>query len=208
MYLECLSGESWKQTNPGGNYSTNGYPTRGSSLTSPALVTSGVTAQGDGIIPVGDSPGFPGATIGGIIAAKHLLLVPYGVGSNTNTFSMQILGWRKTNLTGSQTGQGLWIPVAICTLAVTLGTNVEGLAYSELGSTNLFATSITMTGGPLGVTSAFTPTSEDFFTIAPTGTIGAAWAKVPTFGFRYIEVVFTTGGSATSCNCLWQKGSF
>jgi hypothetical protein len=204
-YLYCLSGMDWKATNPGGNYSTNGYPTRGSTFTSPALVTSGVVAQGDGVIAVGESPGAPGETPPGIIAAKHLVLVPYGIGSQSNTFGMQVLGWRKTKLGG---GTELWIPVALATYSVTLGTNVEGLANGSLNATTLFATAIAMTGGPLGVTSAFVPTSEDFFTIAPTSTIGAAWIKIPTFGFRFVEVVFTTGGSATSCNCLWEKGSF
>jgi hypothetical protein len=195
MIIDALNAECLTLTNPGGNYSINGYPTRIPTITPPSQATSGVTAAGDGVLPIGTPMGNYGVA--------HVTLIPIGVGSATNTFSMTILGWNRTQLNVANTSF-LWIPVSLATIAVTLGTET-GVANSELGTTTLFATTITMTGAAVGVTSGMAATVLDWFTISP-GSNAIGCIRQPTFGFRFLEVIFTTGGSATSCNCLWRKG--
>ncbi len=180
MVIDDLSNQFWSQTNLT-NYSTNGYPTRIPTTTKPS---------GDGVIAFGD---------GGNYSPKHLVLIPYGVGSSS-TFSLKVLGWRATNL---GLGVPLWVPVAFATYAITVGTGA-GIAGADLGTTSLFATTITSTGGPTFITSGAAPICPDWFQISPTGNIIGMICQ-ESFGFPVLEVIFTTGGSATSCNALYCK---
>ena len=105
-YLPRLASRFYGVTNPGGNPNNNGYPTRIPTTTPPwqGNTGSGVVTAGDGVVMVGgdQSPSGAGAT-----APRYLQLVPYGVGSDTNTFSLTVLGWRPTNL---GKGVSLWVP--------------------------------------------------------------------------------------------------
>lgn len=199
MYLDHLSNAAWQQTNPGGNYSTNGYPTRNPTQLVPNLVTSGVTSAGDGVIPLG---------YGGSICPYHVILIPYGVGADDTTFSLTVLGWRPTTGNfGATLTQPLWVPVTIAVYQATLGT-ASGVAGSDLPSTQKFADAITVTSGPSFINSAapntIPPVSLDWLVIsAAADSIGMI--VQPTFGFQFLEVIFTTGGSATSCNALYCK---
>lgn len=192
MIIDVLTGDL-ALTNPGGNYTANGYPTRIPKIARPDQVTAQVTSAGDGVVTCG---------LLGSITAQRLLLIPIGVGSATNTFGMKILGWSMTNL-GIPNVQPLWIPEELVTYAVVLG-SAAGVTGAELTSATLFATTITSTGGPTFITSGAPPVSLDWFQISP-GSNAIGIIMQPTFGHRFIEVVFTTGGSATSCNCLYRK---
>lgn len=193
MLIEEFSSQNWKLTNPGGNYSNNGYPARAPQILNPTLtaLTTGLQKLGDGVINIGH---------GGIDGPKYIDLVPIGTGSATNTFSIEVIGWTATNL-GTQV---LWIPVGpIIAYAVTLG-SAAGVANSDLGSTTLFGKTITSTLGPTFITSGAAPISNDWFQISPATSAGIAMIRQRTFGFRYLEFIFTTGGSATDCNALWK----
>jgi hypothetical protein len=182
MVIDYLSNEFWALTHPTGNYATNGYPSRIPTVTAPS---------GDGVIPFGHMGGYsPG----------HLLLIPFGAGVATNTMGMKVLGWRSTGL---NVGNKLWVPLELGTYAITLGTGT-GVALADLTATALFATTITMTGGPTFVTSGAAPVSPDWLQISP-GSNAIGMVAVTSFGFRYLEVIYTTGGVATSCNSLWCK---
>lgn len=187
----------WGYVRPGGNYTTNGYPTR---------IPQNVAPSGDGVIPVGHQ---------GSMSKIYLQLLPFGVAA-TNTFSFQILGWDNvvegvvgSTFGGSANPQGnspLWIPTWLGTYQATLGTT-SGVAGSDLSTTQVFATTITLTAGP-----KFGSTPAD---VQPQGYAGGGAIYTPgsntigfletfTLGFNYIEVIFTTGGVATSCNALWR----
>lgn len=188
-----LSNQTWALTNPGGNFSNNGYPTRIPSVTSPAqvAVSTGLQAIGDGVIAFGHL---------GADCPRGLLLIPIGTGSDDNTFSITILGWRATRL---GVGLPLWVPTVLGVYQATLGTAV-GVVNSDLGTTTRFADTVTMSVGPTFVTSGAAPVTEDWFMSSPSNNaIGAIFQR--TYGFRYLEVIFTTGGSATDCNALYCK---
>lgn len=181
MVIDELSNDSWARTHAT-NYSTNGYPARVPTITKPS---------GDGVVPMGDA---------GNYSPKHLKLIPYGVGSSTNTFAMKVLGWRPTRL---NIGLPLWIPVELCTYAVTVGTGT-GVAGADLTTTSLFATTITSTGGPTFITTGAPPICPDWCQISP-GTNAIGMICQESFGFPLLEIIFTTGGSITSANSLYAK---
>ncbi len=198
MQIEELSNETWALTNPGGNFSNNGYPTRAPQTLPPnqTAVSTGLAAIGDGVIPFGHG--------GGAMSPRGMMLVPIGAGSNDNTFSFTVLGWRATKL---NVGLPLWVPVPLMICQATLGSGV-GIANSDLGASVLFADTITCSVGPTLINTAapntVPPVVPDEFLLSPTGDAVAA-VFVRSFGFRFLEVIFTTGGSATSCNALYCK---
>jgi hypothetical protein len=87
---------------------------------------------------------------------------------------------------------------------VAIASALPGIAGSDLGTTQFFCTTMTVTGGPLLVSAGTAPVSDDWFSITGTA-VGVGFLQVPTLGFPIMEVIFTTGGSATSCNALWRK---
>ncbi len=196
MIIDALSGFS-TLTNPGGNYTNNGYPTRIPQSMPPTktALSTGLQAIGDGVIACGAPDGN--------YAAGYVYLIPIGAGSSTNTFSMTVLGWDETKIQLPNC-TGLWTPITMAVYAVTLGT-ATGVVNTDIPTTQLFNTTIAMTGAAVGVTSGMAATVLDWFTISP-GSNAIGMIKQPTFGFRFLEVIFTTGGSATSCNCLYRKG--
>lgn len=209
MYLDTLSSR-WKPTNPGGNYTNNGYPTRVPTTTLPAALalSTGIQAVGDGVIQLG---------AGGTESPIYLDLVPFGVDASTHTFSFQILGWSETTGTlgnifgGSSNVQGnlpLWVPVWLGTYQATITTTLPGIAGSDIGSTQSFASAITCTAGPVYGT-APTQSPDGAYAggaaILTGGTTGVAMVELMTRGFRFLEVIFTTGGVVTSCNALYRK---
>lgn len=181
MQIEQLSVQSWQRTNAT-NYSTSGYPTRIPTLVTPA---------GDGVIPFGHDGG---------LTSLNLLLLLYGVGSSTNTFSFKILGWAPTKF---NVGVPLWVPTVMMIGQATLGTGA-GIAGADVDATGLFATTITCSVGPTFVTTGAAPIIPDWFQVSP-GSNDIGMVVCRSFGFRFLEVIFTTGGSATSCNALWRK---
>jgi hypothetical protein len=184
MVIDQLSNETYALTNSV-NYSTNGYPTKIPTTTAPS---------GDGVIGFGHLGGYcPG----------HLLLIPIGIGAGA-TFSLKVLGWRATKLPPGQPATlPLWVPVELATYAITLGT-ATGVAGSDLGVSTLFPTTITSTGGPTFITTGAAPICPDWFQISP-GSNSIGMISQSSFGFRFLEVIYTTGGSATSCNGLYAK---
>ncbi len=181
MVIDQLCKEWWQPVLTA-NYSTNGYPTKIPTTTMPS---------GSGVISMSGGNYVPG----------HLLLIPYGTDASTHTGSLKVLGWRDTNINPGNPQMRLWIPVELCTVAFTLGTAV-GVANGDLGTTQAFATTITMTGGPTFITSGAAPVSLDWWEISP-GSNAIGLVSVPTFGFKKMEVIFTTGGVVTDCNALY-----
>ena len=183
MTIYDLSNECWAQTNPVASVTATTFPSKIPTTTQPS---------GDGVIVFGHG--------GGEDCPGHLMLIPYGAGSATNTMNVQVIGWRATRL---NIGVKLWIPVVLCTYAVTLGTGT-GVAGADLTTTALFATTITSTGGPTFITSGAAPVSIDWLQISP-GSNGIGMISQRSFGFRLLEVIFNTNSSATSCNALYCK---
>lgn len=192
MYHSIFSQDGYALTNPGGNVTGSSYPSRAPTTVRPDLVTSGVVSQGDGVIACGHI---------GAETLPHLILVPFGVGTSSNTFLMTVLGWRPTKL-GVLGALPVWIPAVLGTYQITLG-SATGVSGGEITTSSLFNTSDSVTLGPSFV-SGVSPVSLDWLAMSP-GSNSIGFIKQPTMGFRFVEVIFSTGSSATSCNCLWAK---
>ncbi len=183
MVIDQLSKEWWALALTA-NYATNGYPSKIPTVTMPS---------GSGVIDMAGGDYVPG----------HLLIIPIGTGSATNTGSLKVLGWRDTNMNPGNPQMRLWIPVELCTIAFVLGTG-GGVANADFGTATLFATTITMTGGPTFITAGAPPVSLDWFEVSP-GSNAIGVASVPTLGFKKMELIFTTGGVATDVNALYTQ---
>lgn len=198
--LHAISGQHFQLTNPVANSTDAALVAKTVSVTAP---------NGDGVIPVGAT--------GGAESAVCVKLVPFGVGSATNTFKMTVWGWSSTSgsfgaavggPTNNLPNAKLWFAVKLATYTCTLCT-ITGIANSDIGTTQKFCGTIVQTYGPVYGTAA-TPADalqssyhSGAAIYTPTGNV-LAMVELVTEGFRYLEVGFDMNSSATSANALWQ----
>lgn len=140
------------------------------------------TATGASVIELGN---YGGTTQNGVLACF------YGVGSNDNTFSARLIGWRSIGENAVSTM--LWIPVLLAEYQVTLSSTYPGIASKTIIATEFFADTITLTYGNANV-------SEEI--VSPTTNAGIAHVVADLKGFQKLEFTFNTGSSATDCNAL------
>lgn len=179
MLLETLS-QSFRKARST-NQTSNGYVSKVPTATEPKGDAG--TATGASVIDL---------ATGGHYSQNAVLIVFYGVGSNNNTFSCRLIGWRQVGANNALTD--LWIPVPLFEVQVTLSSTPVGVAGHTIVATELFADTIALTG-----TTANDDVSIDI-TSPANDTIAHLVADVK--GFTKIELSFTTGASATSCNAL------
>lgn len=141
------------------------------------------TNTGASVIELGN---YGGATQNGVLACF------YGVGSNNNTFSARIIGWRSIGENAVSTM--LWVPVLLAEYAVILSSTYPGIAGKTIVATEFFADTITLTYGNANV-------SEEI--VSPTADAGIAHVVADIKGFQKLEFAFAiNSGSATDCNAL------
>jgi hypothetical protein len=124
-------------------------------------------------------------------------VVPFGTGSDTNTFSLAVIGWAHCDdpLKLGYTPTRLWVPTLLVLLSCELDSGLPGIAGTTIDSTQYFVSTITLTYGDPGV-------SVDI--VSPGhGNGWIAHALLDFKGFPIVEPAFSTGGSATDCNALW-----
>lgn len=121
-----------------------------------------------------------------------IIIVPFGTGSDTNTFLMRLIGWRVVG--GDAPLTQLWIPVPIVDLTCTLSTPV-GVAGMIIDANNRFCDTLAIanTIGTNGV-------SVD---VCSNGANLIAHAVIDMKGFQLVEATFDRNSSASSCNSLW-----
>lgn len=149
--------------------------------------------------PLGDAGTATGACVfdlglvpGGVVQ-NSLLLMPYAIGADNVTFSVRVFGWRRAG-PASADGSGtlpLWIPTLMCELACTASAFV-GVAGAYVLNTGRFADTLTLTTGDAAAVGI----------VSPTGDV-AGHAMLDLKGSQKLELTFSTGGVATSCNALW-----
>lgn len=125
-------------------------------------------------------------------SGADLLIVPFGVGSDNQTGSVRVIGWRAIDTKDQQNTQGrtLWIPVILAEVVATLSAAV-GIAGAIIDETNRFADTLTLTTGNDDVSVDFT---------SPTGDV-IAHIVVKGKGFEKVEVTHKVT-TATSLNSL------
>lgn len=164
-------------SNPTGNVTTASITFPVPTLVKP---TPTPNPNGDGVIEMGQ---------GGGMSAQGLMIVPYGAGIATNTFSLSCYGWRPTE---GQNGQKIvWVAYTLADFTCTLGT-VPGVNLGDVNASQLFCGTIVLTVGNANISNEI---------VSPTGN-DAAHILLDAKGSKFIELRFGTGASATSCNAL------
>jgi hypothetical protein len=130
----------------------------------------------------------------GMFAQNGVIVTPYGVGSDDQTFSIRVIGWRRhQDPTG--VAPALWVPVNLLEVQCTLCT-VTGAAGAVVDNTQNFVDIITVTTGS---TLSGEAAAENI--VSPANNTIAHFL-VDLKGFQKLEFSFSTGGSVTSCNAL------
>jgi hypothetical protein len=148
-----------------------------------------------GTEPTGDAGTATGASVIDLAAAlggespRSVLIVPYGVGSNNNTMSIQVIGWK---LIGTDPLTWLWVPVNLLEVLVTLSSTIPGVAGRQVVATELFADTIAIVTGNANVSVDVNSPADD--------TVASILLNLK--GCQKLELSFETGSSATSCNAL------
>lgn len=149
--------------------------------------------------PTGDAGTATGASVldfllGGPMEGavqNQLLVMPYSTGSNNDTYSVRVYGWRRL---GDNPNTWIWRPCLLTELACTASSTEVGLAGRAVVATEMFADTITITTGP-------TTAGFGVNVVSPTGDV-AAYALVDIKGFQKIELTFKTTSSPTDLNAL------
>ena len=176
MLLETLSQKFRKVRSV--SQTSNGYVSKVPTATEPTGDAG--TATGASVIDLGT---------GGEYTQNGLMAVFYGTGSDNNTFSARVLGWRYVE---DNPNTRLWIPVMLVEFALTLSSTPVGVAGKTIVATELFADTIVLTYGNDDI-------SVDI--VSPAANV-IAHVVLDTKGSQKIEFSFTTGGVATDCNAL------
>lgn len=125
----------------------------------------------------------------GIITQNSVLICPYALASNNDTFSVRVIGWRRI---GTEPTSWLWVPVLLAEIACTCGTSV-GVAGMQVLNTEAFADTITLTAGNDNVSIDRNSLADNLI----------AHVVVDMKGSKMLELSFSTeSSSATSCNAL------
>lgn len=169
------------------NQTSNGYVSKIPTTTEPKGDAN--TATGASVIELGGKAGGP--------CQNAVLICPYGLHASVDgkTMSFRVIGWRCVGLGGASPDTALWIPVKLVEFACTLSGTPVGVAGMTLIATEGFADTITLTG-----TTGNDDVSIDIVSPAD-DTIGHVVVDMK--GSQKLELSFTTGGSATSCNALY-----
>lgn len=184
MLLETIS-EFWRKVRRT-NATASSFAARVATKTNPNPDTP-VAASGTSLDPIPTRGG------GGLTQNTAQFLF-YATGSDNNTFSARVYGWSRVGPVDQDPNKNIYVPVMICEVALTISSTLPGVAGCQVVATELFADTITLTTGN---TAKCTITS-------PTGDVSAACLEVDFTGFPVLEVVFSTGSSATDMNALYR----
>lgn len=164
------------------NATATSFQSRIPTTTEPTVGDSSTSGTvGGGIIRVGGGEKF---------VPNNLLIVPFGTGSDTNTFKMRLLGWKATK---GGLATRLWVPIPLVEYTCTVTTAV-GIAAKYLVATDRFCDTLSLASGYNANVSTEL--------ITPTGDIIASLV-VDVKGFDLLEFQFDRNSSATSCNALY-----
>ena len=168
-------GGPWRITNPTADSTA-------SSITEP--VPTPIAPSGNGVIKYGVKEG-------GLVP-NGVLLLPFGTGSGTNTFTMKCYGWEEVFSSAIPTP--LYIPRILASFTCTLCTQT-GVAGYAVDNNHMFCGTISLGTGNANVSNEI---------ISPTGNVIAS-ILMDLKGATYLSFVFSTGSSATACNCLCKS---
>lgn len=149
--------------------------------------------------PLGDAGTATGSSVINMVRdsgqSQNLIKIkPYGVGADDTTFSVRVIGWSAIQNAGNVI-PFLWVPELLGEFLCTLSSYCPGVAGATVVATEYFADTISMTY----------PAASSSIDIASNGADCIAHVVLDAKGNEKIELSFTTGSSATSCNALISK---
>jgi hypothetical protein len=148
--------------------------------------------RGNGFIPMGE---------GGDMTSPGLFIIPYGIGSVTNTFLMAVFGVDSMK-GGPPPTVSTWTSWLIASFTCTLAANatnmsaIAGAPNFTTGSTTTYCDTIAVLSGNANVSCE---------AISPAGLSVKALVTVDVKGAKLVNILFWMNGSATSANALWRR---
>lgn len=183
MILETIAGKYRRVRRV--NAADDGFPTKSPTGTEPAPADGNSAAQATAaaVIDLGNRTGG--------VAQNVATITPYGAGADNATFSMRVIGWRLVH--EGLDYESIWIPVVLGEFLCTLSTQV-GVAGRVVAETDRLCDTVALVG--------FTANDDIDVSICSPANNTAGHVTIDLKGFQKLELTFTTGGSATSCNAL------
>ena len=168
------------------------YPTRNPTKTEPTGI--GDSAAQATASAVFDLSPKQGAAIGAT-QYNRAMIVPFGTGSDTNTFLMRIIGWysAKSRTGGDDPNSRLWVPIPLADITCTLSVQV-GVAGAVNVAADTFCDTLAISG-----TTANSGVSIDV--VSPANNL-TAHLIIDLKGAQKMELTFDRNSSATACNAL------
>lgn len=172
MFLH-VEAQAYKKARTAGNSTDAAYPARPPTITEPA---------DDGVINTAD--------LSGAAAPDSLIVIPYVLGANNNTFSCRVIGWSQITLSGVS----LWIPEVLAEYDCTAG-NIPGVAASPVLNTEFLPDTLSLVAN-MGTDAQGTTK------VSPQDDTPGHFV-VKTRGARKVEFLFKKG-TGTSANALYR----
>jgi len=129
--------------------------------------------------------------VGGGGVQNSMLIMPYGVGADNAVMSVAVYGWRFVPGRGVD-NVDMWVAMLLGWFVCQLSAALPGIGSRVIGSTELFADTITVTYGTPAVNNDVVSPANDL----------PASILLSLKGCQICELVFGTEGSAISCNAL------
>jgi hypothetical protein len=127
----------------------------------------------------------------GAVAQNRVMIFPYGLGSDTNTFNMRIWGWRY--LPQTTLLPAMWFPFPLAEFLCAISSGSPGLAGQQVIETEFFADTITVVAGQGNVLS---------YEIVSPANDTLAHVLVTLKGSSKYEITFDMVTGTTSANAL------
>lgn len=164
-----------------------------------ALAANSVDTSFPSRIPTITQPTNAIGDVSGMLQQNGVLLLPFAVAADTDTFSMRLIGWRSIGPAqiGTNAATRLWIPTVLGEFACTCSTPV-GVANAPVVATERFCDTITLVGttGNANISHEIVSPAND--------TIAYILADLK--GCQLFEVTFdsTSAGTAAGMNSLYS----
>lgn len=164
------------------------YPTRAPTFTEPTGQGGAAAQTTFAIVDFAPKDGAYGQ--------NSVRLEPFGVGADTTTFKMRVLGWKFIRPQNGQTGAGFWSETTLLEVLCTISTGCPaGLTGGCVLGTSFHADTIALVGtsGNDDVTVSILSPADN--------TPGHLTLAVE--GYQKVEVIFDLNSSATSANAFF-----
>lgn len=139
-------------------------------------------------------------------------ILPFGLGSNNDTFDMKVIGWERAGSpapVGSAGAPPVWLPTTLGEFTCTISSTNVGVAGAYLLDTEMLADTIVAKSAPLipkypgfDATPAATFQSQVQIYSPADDTVG--WIVLPLMGVQKFEVTFDQTSGTPTMNVLYR----